>query len=188
MGPLVDASRYEDDSPFFRKALRLLWWFVCFLLFRPSPWFLHGWRRLLLRLFGAAIERKAVIHASVRIFAPWNLRMGPYSCMGPFVDCYNVDKIVIGAHATVSQYAHLCSASHDITDRFMRLTTAPIVIGSQAWVCAGAFVGPGVSIGEGGVAAARSCVTKNVAAWTVVGGNPAQVLKARTIRNENQKA
>jgi putative colanic acid biosynthesis acetyltransferase WcaF len=128
--------------------------------------------------------RGTVVHASVRIWAPWNLEMGDHSCLAPWVDCYCVDRIRIGANATVSQYSYLCTASHDISDPLMRLVTAPITIGASAWVCAGAFIGPGVNLGEGAVAAARAVVVKDVETWTVVAGNPARYIKARQVREE----
>jgi putative colanic acid biosynthesis acetyltransferase WcaF len=107
--------------------------------------------------------------------------MGEYSCLSFDVDCYSVDRIRIGAHATVSQYAFLCTASHDIGDPHMKLTTAPISIGAGAWVAADAFVGPGVSLGEGAVAAARAVVVKDVEPWAVVAGNPAKAVRKREL-------
>jgi putative colanic acid biosynthesis acetyltransferase WcaF len=77
--------------------------------------------------------------------------------------------------------AMLCTGSHDISDPFMALTHAPIRIEDGAWVCARAFIGPGVSIGRGAVAAACAVVIKDVAAWEVVAGNPATVKKTRRI-------
>jgi putative colanic acid biosynthesis acetyltransferase WcaF len=108
--------------------------------------------------------------------------MGEESCLGEGVDCYCVDKIRIGSYVTVSQYSHLCTASHDITSFNMRLVTAPIVIGDKSWVCSGAFIGPGVSLGEGVVTAARAVVMRNVDPWTVVGGNPARFIKSRELK------
>ena len=108
--------------------------------------------------------------------------MGAHSCIGPAVDCYNVAKIEIGAFATVSQYTYLCGATHDYRSLAMPLVPKPIVIGERAWVAAGAFIGPGVTIGPGAVIGARSCVTRDVPAWTVVAGNPARFLKERVLR------
>jgi len=113
---------------------------------------------------------------------PWHLEMDEYSCLGPEVDCYNVTKVKIGVHATVSQKSYLCSASHDITNRLNPLITAPIIIADQAWIGADAFIGPGVSIGEGAVIGARACVFKDVEPWTVVGGNPAKFIKKRELK------
>ena len=61
------------------------------------------------------------------------------------------------------------------------LITAPIVIEDQAWIGAKAFVGMGVTIGQGAVVGATASVYKNVEPWTVVGGNPARVIKKRVI-------
>jgi putative colanic acid biosynthesis acetyltransferase WcaF len=92
-----------------------------------------------------------------------------------------VAPISIGPHGTVSQYAHLCAASHDIEQPNMPLTTAPIRIAGQAWVCTGAYVGPGASVGEGAVVGARAVVVHDVPAWMVVAGNPARPIKARRV-------
>jgi len=59
----------------------------------------------------------------------------------------------------------------------MPVITAPIRIGRRAWVAADVFVGPGVTIGEGAVVGARASVFRNVDSWTVVGGNPARIIK-----------
>ena len=158
------------------------------LLFRPSPKPFHIWRRFLLRLFGAKIGRGSCIYPSCRIWAPWNLDLAEYVCLSFHVDCYCVDKITIGSNATISQYSFLCTASHDIHDPAMQLTTAPIVIEPQAWVCAGAFVGMGVTIGEGAVLAARGVAVKDIPAWAIAGGNPAKIIGTRQLSGANQDA
>jgi putative colanic acid biosynthesis acetyltransferase WcaF len=182
----VDVSRYMSPLSWKNKLGRAWWGVVWILLFRFSPKPFFAWRRLLLRAFGAKIGKGANIHPSCRIWAPWLVEMGEFSCLSFGVDCYSVAQIRIGAHATVSQYSFLCTASHDISDPHMRLITAPIAIGEGAWVCAGAFVGPGVSLGAGAVAAARSVVIKSVEPWTVVGGNPARFIRRREMKDRGQ--
>jgi len=98
------------------------------------------------------------------------------------VDCYSVAPIRIGAHAVVSQYSYLCSASHDYELPDFPLVTGPIVVAEGAWVAADAFVGMGVTIGAGAVVGARASVFKDVEPWTVVGGNPARFIKKRVMR------
>ena len=93
---------------------------------------------------------------------------------------YALGTIKIGAKVTVSQGAHLCAGSHDYEDPKFVLLKLPIHIENSAWVCADAFVGPNVTIGEGAVIAARSVVMKDVAGWEVVGGNPCKKIKNRT--------
>ena len=162
------------------KIARAIWQVVWLLLFRPTPRPLHAWRCWLLRLFGAKVGRGAHPYPSARIWAPWNLEMGEYACLSEGVDCYCVDKITLGAHATVSQYSYLCTASHDYTKASMPLVTAPITIGERAWITADVFVGPGVVIGDGAVVTARSSVFTDIPPWVVARGNPASPFKART--------
>jgi len=180
--PKVRLSCYVNRHSGADKCARWVW-FVFWLLFcRLSPRHLHCWRALALRLFGAKLGRKCAVLPSARIRAPWNLTMGDFSCLSDRVDCYSVDKITIGANVVVSQDVFLCCASHDITSAHMELTYRPIVIGSQAWVAARAFIGPGVTVGEGAVVGACAVVTKDVAPWTVVAGNPAAFVKRRELR------
>jgi putative colanic acid biosynthesis acetyltransferase WcaF len=164
------------------QVLRVLWGLCWLCAFRTSPWFVYGWRRFLLRAFGARVGRGAKILPSTRIWAPWNLTLGDYACLSHDVDCYCVARVTIGAHATVSQYSYLCAATHDVADPHMRLVTAPITIADQAWVCARVFIGPGVTIGQGAVAGACSVVIKDVPPWTIVCGNPACHLRDRRLR------
>jgi putative colanic acid biosynthesis acetyltransferase WcaF len=181
----IDVSKASCPSAhsFQNKLGRVLWGMVWLLLFRTSPRLCYAWRTMLLRTFGARIGRNARVSPAARIWAPWNLTLGDEVAIAHGVDCYCVDAITIGSHATVSQYAFLCTASHDIGDPHMRLTTAPIVIDGQAWVCAGAFIGPGVILGEGAVAGAMAVVTRSVAPWDVVAGNPARVIKRRVLHD-----
>ena len=90
-------------------------------------------------------------------------------------------RIELGEHATVSQYTYLCGATHDYTKLTMPLVPKPIRIGARAWVAAGVFVGPGITVEEGAVVGARACVVRDVAAWAVVAGNPARVIKRRVL-------
>jgi putative colanic acid biosynthesis acetyltransferase WcaF len=161
------------------KILRVLWRCVWIFLFRPSPRLCHGWRRFLLRLFGAKVGRRSYIYPTVEVWAPWNLEMADGSCFSHYVDCYCVDKVSIGRNATVSQYSHLCTASHDYNKATLPLITAPIVIEENAWVTADVFIGPGVTVGVGAVVGARATVTRDVEAWTVVAGNPARPIGRR---------
>jgi putative colanic acid biosynthesis acetyltransferase WcaF len=155
------------------RLARIAWNLVQGTLYRYSPTFSHGWRCFLLRCFGARVGVRAHPYPRARIWAPWNLVMGPHSCLANDVDCYSVARIELGPHATVSQYSYLCTASHDYRDPAMPLVAAPIVIESAAWVAADVFVGPGVTIGEGAVVGARSTVMNDVEPWSVAAGSPA---------------
>jgi putative colanic acid biosynthesis acetyltransferase WcaF len=148
-------------------------------LFSWSPRLCWAWRCFLLRLFGAKIGKNVQIHPSARVFIPWNLEIGDWSSVGFDALIYNLGPVRIGTKATVSQRSHLCAGSHDFRDPAMPLTKPPIQIGNEVWICADAFVGPGVTVGPRAVVAARAVVVKDVAAAEIVGGNPAKVIGTR---------
>lgn len=180
----MEKNRFINRLGLKHKIIRLLWSMLWTLTAKWLPRSIGvSWRRILLRLFGAKISNKAMIYSSAKIYMPSNLIMDDYSCIASDVDCYNVALIHIGKFATVSQGAMLCTASHDIEDEGHKLITAPINIKERVWIGAKAFVGMGVTIEEGAVVGATASVYKNVAAWTVVGGNPAKFIKQRIIKN-----
>jgi putative colanic acid biosynthesis acetyltransferase WcaF len=168
-----------------RNKLARLAWAVCHaLLFRPSPRHFHGFRRWLLRRFGATIASTAEIYPSARIWAPWNLTVAHRACVGPEVNCYSVAAITLEPDATVSERTFLCTASHDIHSADRHLVTGPITISRGAFVFAEAFIGMSVVIGDGAVVAARAVVVRDVAPFSVVAGNPARVVGERRYRGE----
>ncbi|MEO9570757.1 MAG: putative colanic acid biosynthesis acetyltransferase [Polaribacter sp.] len=176
----VALNEYSEKKPKFIK--RILWKFINKTIFRlligKKLFFV---RNALLRIFGAKLHQRVLIYSSCDIFAPWNLEIDKFACLGPNVEVYNKAKVVIGANTVISQGSFLCTASHDISKNLLPLISKQITIKDRAWVSADTFVGMGVTIGEGAVVGARSAVFKDVVAWTVVGGNPAKFIKKRVI-------
>lgn len=184
MSPDVRKLRYENRLPRNQQVLRLLWGVVWICLFRPTPrWTLHGWRRSLLRLFGAKIGEGSKIAPSCRIWAPWNLVVGDYTALGDGVDCYNVGTITIGYKVAISQRSFLCSATHDPSSLLRPLVVKPIVIQNHAWVAAESLVLPGVTIGEGAVIGARSVVTRDMVPWHICVGMPCSERSVREVKD-----
>lgn len=166
------------------RIARAAWGVVWLLLFRPSPRPLHAWRNCLLKVFGAKLGSDVHVYPGVRVWAPWQLTIGSRVGIANGVTIYNMAAISIGSNAVISQGAHLCGGTHDIDSANFQLVAKPISIGEHAWICAEAFVGPGVSVAEGCVVAARCVVTKSIAEpWTVWAGNPAFKKRTRQ-RNE----
>ena len=181
------SPRYQDLSRFrvppgFRgrsSVFLLMWQFVQATLFRWSPQPLYGWRRGLLRLFGAKVGPSVIVRATARIAYPWKVEIGAGAWVGDFVDLYSLDRIFIGANAVISQRSYLCTASHDMEDQNFSYLTAPIRIEDEAWVAADVFVAPGVTIGLGSVVGARSSVFGDIPSGMVAYGSPASVRRAR---------
>lgn len=178
---LSNPSPFEGPSFSRRNRFaRLVWQLVRVLLFRPSPPQLHAWRCCLLRCFGARIGSPCFVYNDVEIWAPWNLHMSDYSTLGRRVICYSMAQVCLGERVVVSQGVHLCAGSHDHESDNFQLFARPIQIGADSWICAEAFLGPGVSIGDGAVIGARAVVTRDQPAWMVCAGNPCRPLKPRT--------
>jgi putative colanic acid biosynthesis acetyltransferase WcaF len=164
---------------FSNRMRRCIWQLVWLIGARLTPPAFHRWRILLLRLFSAKVSWKAYIYPNVEIWAPWNLTIADYGTLARGVVCYNIAPVTIGTRTVISQCATLCTGSHDYLDPVFPLIASPIVIGERAWVCANAFVGPGVVIGDGGILAAAGVAFRNLDAWTIYAGNPATVLGSR---------
>ena len=159
-----------------------LWWLVEGLLFRPSPQFMYGWRRFLLRSFGAKVGDHVIIRPTVRTQFPWKVRIGDYAWIGDDVVLYSLGEIHVGEHAVISQRSYLCTGSHDYSQLDFPIFQKPIYIEDQCWLATDVFVGPGVRIGAGTVVGARSSVYKDLPPGVIALGNPAVVLRAREMR------
>jgi putative colanic acid biosynthesis acetyltransferase WcaF len=160
---------------------RFLWSIVQATLFRWSPRPLHGFRAMLLRLFGATIPEpfKVVIFPTARITFPVNLTLAPRTMVGPNVTLYDLAPITLQRGANLSQNCHLCAGTHDFNRWDMPLIRRPIVVGENAWLCADVFVGPGVTVGALSVVGARSVVMKDLPPGMVCAGQPCRPVHPR---------
>ncbi|MEG3153136.1 putative colanic acid biosynthesis acetyltransferase [Sphingomonas sp. ZT3P38] len=144
-----------------------------------TPRALHGWRRFLLKVFGARMGQGADVRGSARIWYPPHLVMEDRAVIGPRVTCYNQAEIRLGQDSLVSQGAHLCAGTHDFDDPAFQLIARPIRIGRDVWIAAEAFVGPGTVIGDRAVVGARAVAFGTLAPNMVYRGNPATALRIR---------
>lgn len=82
------------------------------------------------------------------------------------------DRVMLGRDITIRDN----NGNHYIAMRGYK-DTRPVFIGQHAWLCEGATIMPGVKIGDGAIIGAKTFVTGNVAAYSMVSGNPAQVIE-----------
>jgi putative colanic acid biosynthesis acetyltransferase WcaF len=168
------------------KVYVQLWWIVQATLFALSPQLMYGWRRWLLRLFGARIGKDAIIRKSVKTPYPWKLTIGDYCHIGEEVQLYTYGEIEIGDCSVISQRSYLCAGSHDYLSPAFDLVAQKISIESEVWVATDVFVAPGVRIGHGAVVGARSSVFRDIPPGTIAVGTPAKVIRLRKMRDEPQ--
>lgn len=156
-----------------------LWWIVQALLFKTSPQFMYGWRRFLLRLFGAKIGRNVLIRPSVHTQFPWRVKIGDYSWIGDNATLYSLGEVIIGKNVVVSQKSYLCAGTHDHSKEDFPISGLPIRIEDECWLATDVFVGPGVTIGYATVVGARSSVFKSLPEKKICMGSPARIVGDR---------
>ena len=117
----------------------------------------------------------------VRIDVPWNLSIEPSGTIGDGAYILNLNRVTIGAGATVAQEVFLCTGTHKLDDPNLPLQTAPIVVGSQAFLGARSLILPGVTIGPGAVIGAGAVVSRDAEPWSIYVGNPAKKVGSRQL-------
>jgi putative colanic acid biosynthesis acetyltransferase WcaF len=183
---------YQDLSQFsvpvsFRgrnKFTVQLWWIVQSTLFAWSPQFLYGFRRFLLKAFGAKIGRNVLIRSSVKITYPWFLEVGDYCWIGDDCTLYNLCKITIGKNVALAHKVYLNTGGHDYKKITFDIFARPIFIEDECWLTNDVYVAPGVTIGKGTILAARSSALKDLPPGKICAGTPAKPIKDRL--NSNQ--
>ena len=156
-------------------------WMLSRPLLRLIPRFFYELRNTILRAFGARIGKAVRIYPNVDIFFPWNLEIGDEVTVGPGVQLYSLGKIIIGDGTMISYGAHFCAGTHDYTKTNLPLLKPEIRLGQGIWVCADAFIGPGVEIGDFSIVGARAVVLKSFPEFSILGGNPAKRIKDRPL-------
>jgi len=181
---IQDLSAFRLPKGFRGRSLFFvqLWWIVQATVFRWSPLFAFGFRRWLLRRFGAEIGKNVLVPPSATVIYPWRLSIGDNSWIGEGVVLYTVAEIQIGENAVVSQCSYLCTGSHDYSLPSFPTFARKISIESEAWLGAGVFVAPGVTVGQGAVIGARSSVFADMPARMVCFGHPCRPVKERKTR------
>lgn len=164
-----------------REQVGRVFWAAAQPFWRLSPRFCWGWRRWLLRRFGAMVSSDVHIYPSVKISIPWNLTLCNQCAVGDRVILYALGPIKIGERTTISQGSHLCAGTHDYNKADRPLIKLPIVIGNDCWICTDAFIGAGVTVCSQAIVGARAVAMKDVPENAVVAGNPARELRKGTL-------
>jgi len=105
-----------------------------------------------------------------------NLKIGNYVSIGNRTEIHAGDSVTIGDRTLISFDCCIMDTDYHYID-CNREKHKPVVIGSNVWIGCNACILKRVTIGDGAVIAAHAVVTEDVPPKTLVGGNPARVLK-----------
>ena len=168
------------------QLYKILWIITWTLLIRPYPRAIASkFEVFLLRLFGAKVGKGCNIYSSAKILVPYNLVIGDNVTLADRLLIQNTALVEIKSNSIISQGTYLCAGTHNMYKSTFDTIRKPIIIGENVWIAAECFVGPGVKVGDGAVAGARSCIFKDIEPWMVVVGNPAKPIKQRVLKDVN---
>ena len=115
----------------------------------------------------------------VEVLFPYGLKIGSNSTVGWFSLIDARGGIIIGNNVVIASYVKIITGSHNVQSRNFEAIFKPIFIDDYAWICTGAIILQGVSIGKGAVVAAGAVVVKDVPPYSIVGGVPAKIIGTR---------
>lgn len=138
-----------------------------------------GRTKLIKDLFGS-IGNNITIEPNFRCDYGYNIHVGEnfyanFNCV-----ILDVCEVIIGDNCMMAPGVHIYTATHPLHPAERNSGKEygkPVKIGNNVWIGGGAIINPGVQIGDNVVVASGAVVTKDVSNNTVVGGNPARVIK-----------
>ncbi|AMR34648.1 acetyltransferase [Mucilaginibacter sp. PAMC 26640] len=133
----------------------------------------------MLRLLKANIGKNAGVYRGFEVRRPSKLIIGNSTVIGHNALLDARMGLTIGDNVNLSNEVMIWTLHHDYNDAGFAAVGSPVVIKDYVWLCSRAIILPGVTIGEGAVVAAGAVVTRDVAAYTVVGGVPAKKIADR---------
>lgn len=181
----VDFSRFENGWYTHGASLlkRSLWYFINTVLFINPFNPISSLKVWLLRIFGAKVGQNVVIKPGVNIKHPWYLTVGDYVWIGENVWIDNLATVVIGNNVSLSQGAMLLTGSHNYKKAKFDLIVKSIYIEDGVWIGAKSVVCPGVTCFSHSILTVGSVATKDLEAYFIYQGVPAEKKRERIIDN-----
>jgi acetyltransferase-like isoleucine patch superfamily enzyme len=141
--------------------------------------------KISLKIAGAQIGNLSVISRSNHIEGSLTkLIIGDFSFIGQVHIAVHAN-VTIGSYVTINDGVKLLTASHRTDDTTWSSFAEPIIIDDYAWIATDAIILPGVCIGKGAVVGAGAVVAKDVPAYRIVVGNPAQLIDKHRTKDLN---
>ena len=179
----TDLSKFDNQWYSSRvPRVRLAFWIIVSSLFFINNLSVFGsLKKFLLRIFGAKVGKGVVIKQNVRIKYPWLLEIGDHVWIGECCWIENHVRVKLGNNVCLSQGAMLLCGNHDFKKSTFDLIVGEIILEEGVWIGARSLVCPGVTCKSHSVLSVESVASKNLEAYTVYRGNPAEKIRDRVI-------
>jgi acetyltransferase-like isoleucine patch superfamily enzyme len=137
-------------------------------------------RALFSELIGKKVDESFLLIPPFYTAAGNEIRVGHNVFVNQNCTFYDLGGLDIADDVMIGPNVSIITTSHPIEPSQRRAVTIgrPIVIEKGVWIATGATIIGGVTVGENSVVAAGSVVTRDVPANTLVGGNPARVIRS----------
>ncbi len=132
------------------------------------------------RIMGFQLEDGVAIHLGARFDCTRGLKIGKNSIINENCRLDPRGGITIGSNVSISAETIILTADHDPDSQDFDGRALTVRIADRAWVGTRVIILPGVTVGEGAVIAAGAVATKNVAAYSIVAGVPARLIRERS--------
>ncbi|MFH2019689.1 MAG: acyltransferase [bacterium] len=160
----------------------------CLMLLHFTTWIpLHSVRNFIWQMSGVKLGEKSTLHTGVRVFDPRGITIGEGTIVGFSTFLDGRASLKIGSHTDIASEVMVYNQEHDLTASDFHAVDGPVTIGDYVFIGPRAIILPGVKIGDGAVVAAGAVVTKDVEAFSIVGGVPAKEIKKRDLKNPHYR-
>lgn len=147
----------------------------------------HSVRKFFYRLSGMKISDGSTIHMWARFFNPGKIEIGEDTIIGDHVFLDGRAPLKIGSHVDIASSVQIYNSQHDIDAKDFGAIELPVEIGDYVFVGPRAIILPGVKIGKGAVVGAGAVVSKDIPAFEVWVGMPAQFIRKRNLKDPRYK-
>ena len=169
---------WYNPGPGWKSAL---WLVVNALFFNNGLAVFYRFKCWLLRRFGAKVGKGVVIKPAVNIKYPWFLSIGDNVWIGERVWIDSLAQVTIGDNVCISQGAYLMTGNHNYKRTTFDLMLCNITLENGVWIGANATICPGVTCKSHAVLSVGSVATKDLEAYSIYMGVPAEKIKERII-------
>ena len=135
------------------------------------------YKSLLEELFQCEIDDSVAIVSPFYCDCGCRMTIGKNVTINKGATILSPGKVVIEDNVLIAPEVKITTVDHDLYDRHNLFHFGQVTIKENAWICIGAIICPGVTIGRNAVVAAGAVVTKDVPDNVVVGGIPARIIK-----------
>lgn len=180
----VDLKQFSNPGYKPGSKVKRAFWFMFNAFFLRNPYNpFGGLKRGVLRMFGAEIGKGVIIKPAVNIKYPWFLSIGDHTWIGENVWIDNLGKVTIGSNVCISQGALLLCGNHDYKKTSFDLIVGDIELEDGVWIGAKAIVTSSVLCKSHAILTAGSVASKDLEAYSIYRGNPAEFVRDRKLED-----